>query len=686
MSAETSDYDLARAIFGWSDLDLSGGGTQAYVAYGTALSDSAAGRVTVAIDGMAEASGQGVELPTTVDVRDGDRVIITIVNHAPTVTGVVGGGDRTVGEVDKAHEDALAAKQAAEYTQSLVDAIDKAMEEVDRTLAQAKKDLEANRKALEQAQKDLEANRADLAEANKALEQARKDIDAAAATVEQSSKEAANALAKAQESLDKAASADQTAAEAAGIARGKATILIQDAAPDAAHQDANTLWIDTAGGANTPKRWGRLPALTVATLARLTVSEAAGRTVAQLVAATDEMGWVNVTDSAATSAALAAAEAQRTADGKNRISHAMSEPAGPHAQGDQWWVLDYAGSVVGVRVWNGSRWAPHSLVVDSLAVPSSVGSVSIADGAVTAPKIFAGSVSADKLAANSVTAGKIAAGSVSADKLAANSVIADKLAANSVGADKLVANAVTADKLMANSVGTDKLVANSVTADKLAANAVTADKIMSHSVTSDKVDVKSLTAAFVNSGQMTAGDPSKAHVTFDGAGLTAYGTNGKTKTFQVMSGSGRAYAYDGFYVTNSAGGVIAKFASALVEIGANAVTSVLKLCGGKGQISYGTTYGLQLESDNLFMRGALATVVGQSNPSGVTSVFGGERIDIGASAQGDVYVKNHWFTSVYRLYNKNNGAFLFTTDTNERATLIREGWSDQGVAFHAFQA
>lgn len=84
----------------------------------------------------------------------------------------------------------------------------------------------------------------------------------------------------AQQAADDAA---QDAAEAAGIAEGKSDVLIQDAEPPASMRKATTLWIDTTGGANTPKRW-------------------------------TGTAWTAVTDKAATDAASAAAQAQADAD------------------------------------------------------------------------------------------------------------------------------------------------------------------------------------------------------------------------------------------------------------------------------------------------------------------------------------------------------------------------------------
>lgn len=86
--------------------------------------------------------------------------------------------------------------------------------------------------------------------------------------------------AAAQRDADAAA---QAAAQASGLADGKSDVLIQSATPGASYRNSKTLWIDTTGGVNTPKRWSG-------------------------------SAWVAVTDKAATDAAAAAAAAKKAAD------------------------------------------------------------------------------------------------------------------------------------------------------------------------------------------------------------------------------------------------------------------------------------------------------------------------------------------------------------------------------------
>ena len=113
-----------------------------------------------------------------------------------------------------------------------------------------------------------------------------------------------------------------------------------------------------------------------------------------------------------------------------------------------------------------------------LIVDGAITAAKIAAKTITAAEIAAGAITATELGANSVTAGKIAAGTVTADELATNSVTAVKVAAGAITADKIAANAVTANEIAANSVTTAKIAAGAVTATEIATGAVTTSKLV----------------------------------------------------------------------------------------------------------------------------------------------------------------------------------------------------------------
>ncbi|MFT8276084.1 DUF1983 domain-containing protein [Kerstersia gyiorum] len=101
----------------------------------------------------------------------------------------------------------------------------------------------------------------------------------------------------AQSAADQAA---QDAAAAAGLAGGKSDVLIQSATPAASYRNSKTLWIDTTGNANTPKRWSG-------------------------------SAWVAVTDKAATDAAAAAVAAQQRADAAQAAADQANAAAAQNA-------------------------------------------------------------------------------------------------------------------------------------------------------------------------------------------------------------------------------------------------------------------------------------------------------------------------------------------------------------------
>lgn len=204
-------------------------------------------------------------------------------------------------------------------------------------------------------------------------------------------------------------------------------------------------------------------------------------------------------DAKAVSANAAAVNAQTTADSKSTVYTQPDEPAHDDlTPGDVWrrtstkapetyWLgepnnsvsvlVTHTDEVEETLVWNGTRFTPYYLFLDSLAVTGSISTDLLAANAVTAEKIKALAITTDKLAANAVNADKIAANAVTADKIKAGNVVADKIAANAVTTEKIAALAVNADKIAANAITSEKISALAITADKIAAGTITSDKI-----------------------------------------------------------------------------------------------------------------------------------------------------------------------------------------------------------------
>lgn len=150
----------------------------------------------------------------------------------------------------------------------------------------------AQMSAVEQSLSSLSA--ADVAEAAARLalaakvEQDQRQLQAQMETESQARADAVSAEAAARQALAATVSSNHSAALAAAqaasdAAGSKGKVIFGASAPAAADRLAQNLWIDSTGGANTPKRW-------------------------------NGSAWVAVTDKAATDAAAAAAQAQATAN------------------------------------------------------------------------------------------------------------------------------------------------------------------------------------------------------------------------------------------------------------------------------------------------------------------------------------------------------------------------------------
>lgn len=175
------------------------------------------------------------------------------------------------------------------------------------------------------------------------------NISAALASVQNKADAAQTAASNAQTAASNAqTAADQAktdAANAVGIANGKGKVLTQSAAPAVADQNANTLWIDTTGGANTPKRWDGTAWVAVTDKAATDAATAAA--AAQTKA---DQAFAN-----AASAATAAGNAQTSADSKNRIWYQTTAPTGTgHKVNDVW--FDTTNNANKPYRWDGAAW------------------------------------------------------------------------------------------------------------------------------------------------------------------------------------------------------------------------------------------------------------------------------------------------------------------------------------------
>lgn len=511
-----------------------------------------------------------------------------IADNAAKTTDAKKTAENAAAAAKNAQGTADSAKSAAGTAQSTANAATAAAKSATTTAGQAKDAANAAQTAAESAKKTA-GNAETLANtANESAKSAKSDAASAKTDASNAKTDAANAkttaanassmATQAKATADSAAQsatdaataarkANTAAAAAAGVANGKADVLIQGTAPATSMRKASTLWIDTTNGANTPKRWNGSAWVAVTDKAATDAANAAVKAndAAKTAQATADKASTAAANAAsqANQAQAAAKKAQTTADGKNLIYRGPDEPNHDGLKpGDMWWrtqkywtrwkgeknnspslladfytywqgapnnspsvLVPLSDRVVEVLTWDGTRFEPFDLVANNILAAGTVAAKHLAADSVTAEKVKANAITVDKLAANSVTTEKLVADAVTAAKLAANSVQARNIVALAITSDKIAANSVTTGKLKvtedmtvallnvhkiqasdiaANAVTTDKLAANAVNADKLAANSVNASKIVTGAITADKLAANSVTAVKIAAGTITS--------------------------------------------------------------------------------------------------------------------------------------------------------------------------------------
>ena len=495
-----------------------------------------------------------------------------IADNAAKTTDAKKAAENAAAAAKNAQGTADSAKSAAGTAQSTANAAQTAAESATATAGQAKDAANAANAAAESAKKtagnaetlantanaSANAAKSDAASAKTDASNAKATASNASSVATQAKATADSAAQSATDAATAAQKANTAAAVAAGVANGKADVLIQSTAPATSMRKPTTLWIDTTNGANTPKRWNGSAWAAVTDKAATDAANAAvkAHAAAQTAQSTADKASTAAANAAAQAnqAQAAAKKAQTTADGKNLIYRGPDEPSHDGLKpGDMWWrtqkywtrwkgernaspslmadfytywqgtpnnspsvLVPLTDRVIEVLTWDGTRFTPFDLVANNILASGTVAAKHLAVDSVTAEKVKANAITVDKLAANSVTTEKLVADAVTAGKLAAGSVQARNIVALAITADKLAANSVTTSKLkvtedmtvallnahkiqagdiVSGAVTTDKLDSNSVNADKLAANAVTAGKVQAGAIGTEKLAANSVTTA-----------------------------------------------------------------------------------------------------------------------------------------------------------------------------------------------
>ena len=487
-------------------------------------------------------------------------------NAAAAAKNAQGTADTANGAAKTAQDTANAAQTAAKsatatagQAKDAANAAQTAAESAKKTAGNAETLANTANASANAAKSDAASAKSDASTAKTDAANAKTTASNASSVATQAKATADSAAQSATDAANAAQKANTAAAAAAGVANGKADVLIQSTAPATSMRKPTTLWIDTTGGANTPKRWNGSAWVAVTDKAATDAANAAvkAHAAAQTAQSTADKAQTTASNAAsqANQAQAAAKKAQTTADGKNLIYRGPDEPSHDGLKpGDMWWrtqkywtrwqgeennspslladfytywtgapnnspsvLVPLSDRVVEVLTWDGTRFEPFDLVANNI----------LAAGTVAAKHLAADSVTAEKVKANAITTDKLAANSVTTEKLVADAVTAGKLAAGSVQARNIVALAITADKLAANSVTTSKLKvtedmtvallnAHKIQAGDIVSGAITTDKLAANSVTTAKLKVtEDMTVALLNAHRINASDIVAGAVTTD---------------------------------------------------------------------------------------------------------------------------------------------------------------------------
>lgn len=339
------------------------------------------------------------------------------------------------------------------------------------------------------------------------LAEAESDLTDAFGQISAVDSKATTAINNASTAQSTADTAKTNAATAAGIAGGKADVLIQSTAPTTAMRKATTLWIDTTSGANTPKRW-------------------------------NGTAWVAVTDKAATDAATAAANAQSkaqealtaagsaqtTADSaltmagsKTKSFYSTSAPSGTGTTvNDIWRRIDASKNVIGEWYWTGSSWQVSQItneMISNLDVGKLTANTAIINTAVinkiaaqtatvielNGDRITAGTVSADRINVTDLAARIATVIQLNADRIISGTIATGRLNATEVAA--AVANVISlnASRITSGTISTARLNSTEIAAAVATIVQLNADRIVSGVISTDRLNANEIaarTAAF----------------------------------------------------------------------------------------------------------------------------------------------------------------------------------------------
>ena len=438
----------------------------------------------------------------------------------------------------------------------------------------------------------LTATETEVTNAKTRLGKAETDLTSAFGQIDTvDGKTQANALA-ASNAQAMADSANSAAASAAGIANGKGKVLVRSTAPVAADRNTVTLWIDTTGGANTPKRW------------------------------TTGTTWVAVTDKAATDAAQAAATAQSKADSahtaagtaqstadnaltmagsKSKVFYSTSDPSGTASLGDTWRKVNASNDVIAEWRWTaGNTWLTQQIsseAISNLDVGKLTAGSAIINTAVVnkiaiqtadviklnASAITAGTISADRLNVNDLAAKIATVIKLNADAITAGTIDTGRLNATEIAAAVATVIQLNASRITAGTISTDRLNATEIAARVATVIQLNAGAITAGTISTDRLDVNDIAAKTASFQKVDVKNLFATTGTFSEAVIEKLWADviraRKITTDQLLVGSGSNLIVDPYFEDETTKAFRATLSNMSGRYGRNSTTN-LNLFGG----------------------------------------------------------------------------------------------------------
>ena len=462
----------------------------------------------------------------------------------------------------------------------------------------------------------LTATETEVTNAKTRLGKAETDLTSAFGQIDTvDGKTQANALA-ASNAQAMADSANSAAASAAGIANGKGKVLVRSTAPVAADRNTVTLWIDTTGGANTPKRW------------------------------TTGTTWVAVTDKAATDAAQAAATAQSKADlahtnagtaqttannamtmagSKSKVFYSTSDPSGTASLGDTWRKVNASNDVIAEWRWTaGNTWLTQQIsseAISNLDVGKLTAGSAIINTAVVnkiaiqtadviklnASAITAGTISADRLNVNDLAAKIATVIKLNADAITAGTIDTGRLNATEIAAAVATVIQLNASRITAGTISTDRLNATEIAARVATVIQLNAGAITAGTISTDRLDVNDIAAKTASFQKVDVKNLFATTGTFSEAVIEKLWADviraRKITTDQLLVGSGSNLIVDPYFEDETTKAFRATLSNMSGGYGRNATTNLNWFGGtqtaGTVQTYYFSTINSRTKTDSM---------------------------------------------------------------------------------------